>query len=227
MNFTQEQLDTKYKTLPQDLKEAIDSVEIGNLIAEIGNNNGLLLDKTAELMDQTALVMLGIITSKEFEKNLVKKLQIDDRIATSIASEINDKVFGKIRSSLQKIQSETPEQTESEITPPPQNPQPQTIPTPPTPPISHASLEQAGQFTIENHTAPASDEHKIEINKEDVLKHIEDHVPMVDHLLTTHVSAPEQMEVKKVEVVKTATPTPPAPPVEKKSYTLDPYREQI
>jgi hypothetical protein len=58
-----------------------------------------------------------------------------------------------------------------------------------------------------------------EINKENVLKGIEDPtISMVDHLLTTPVNTVSGIEVKKpVEKVV----------VEKKPYTTDPYREQI
>lgn len=207
MDYTQEQLDEKYKTLPQDLKDAIDSVEIGDLVAKIGDENNLMLDQSAELMDQTALVMLGIISSEEFSNNLVKKLQISDDKANVIGAEINDKIFNKIRESLQKIQAqaESEPSEESTYTTPPSNLPSSTI----------SSIEQAGNFTIDQQPSSSSDQYKdTNINKEATLKGIEDQpIPMVDHLLTTPVSTPEQIEVKKV--------------IENKPYTADPYREEV
>ncbi len=109
MEKEQEQMNKLYESLPSDLRRAMDSVDIGNTVADIGYKYGLTIDNVAELMDQTSLTILGINKTFLFSSNLVKNLGIDSRTANSITSEINDKVFKGIRLSLfdqtQKIAS--------------------------------------------------------------------------------------------------------------------------
>lgn len=133
MDFSQEQINKRYDSLPADLKAAIDSVEVGNIVAEIGYKNDLMLDQTAELMNQAAMVMLGIISPRKFSSNLVEFVEIDEKLANKISSEINDKVFNKIRFSLQKLQ-EQQEREEQPIESAVQNTTPAPAYIPPTPP---------------------------------------------------------------------------------------------
>lgn len=249
MQYTQEQLDDRYNSLPIDIKKSIDSIEVGALVADIGDRNGLYLDQQVDLMDRVTLVMLGIASPARLSRDLVSELDIDMTTANNISTEINDKVFKEIRFSLQKLQeasgitssspTTTPRQpTSTPITQPkapaptPQIPKIQfqplpTIQTPYKNPITNTaqqnpikpSLEQAGRFTIEKPPVGMPQYKEREINKENVLKGIEDPtISMVDHLLTTPVNTVSGIEVKKpVEKVV----------VEKKPYTTDPYREQI
>lgn len=112
-----------------------------------------------------------------------------------ISSEINDNILKDIREDIRKLndEKESPENETLELTPPPT--------TTPDPMIKQtiAAIEKAGDFTIENHIDPHPT--------------VQEHIPMVDHLLTTPVSQHIQTEVRKVE--------------EKRSYTSDPYREEV
>jgi hypothetical protein len=141
MEYSQDKIDLKYDELPNDLKEAIESVEIGNLVAQIGEDNGLMLDQVAELMDQTTMIMLGVVKANDFVKNLSKSLEIDYKVAENISREINSKVFSKIRESIRKIQEGSefdydnvePQTTPNQPQTTPQQPAPVTPPTPITP----------------------------------------------------------------------------------------------
>lgn len=132
MEYSQDKIDLKYDELPNDLKEAIESVEIGNLVAQIGEDNGLMLDQVAELMDQTTMIMLGVVKANDFVKNLSKSLEIDYKVAENISREINSKVFNKIRESIRKIQ-EGGEFDYDNVEPQTTPNQPQSTPQPPTP----------------------------------------------------------------------------------------------
>lgn len=235
MNFTQKQIEERYNSLPQDLRLAMDSVEVGSLVADIGDKNGLLLDQTADLMDQTSFVILGLISPARFSSSLPSILNIDSRKASNISTDINNRIFSKIRSSLQNIQAK-PEQN------PPRPPQVQQRTPAPTPkpaytfqqqsapqPIIKPSIEQAGRFTIEKPPVGISPQYKNNsIEKNTILKGIEDpvleQVPMIDHLLTTPTASPETVENRSAAPV---IQKKPKPVVDNKPYTVDPYREEI
>lgn len=197
MKYTTEQLNNKFESLPKELQEAITSEETLNKIESIGKKYSLMLDKVSELADETGLIMLGLTKSNEFVKNLCDRMEIDSAKATEIAKDINTEILDSIRVSLRKIQEESESIVENENS---VALQPPALPTP-DPMIKQTitAIEKAGNFTIEPHIDPHPT--------------VQEHIPMVDHLLTTPVSQHIQTEVRKVE--------------ERKSYTSDPYREEV
>jgi hypothetical protein len=148
-NYTKEQLLEKYKKLPQDVQDAIFSVDTSEIIREIGEKNKLMIDKIGELADETGLVMLGLTHPNQFISNLTERLEVEHNIAKEIAEEINSKVFFPIRENLKKIHGlekieeaapeggePRPESSGREISPAPPLPTPEPkieIPVPPEP----------------------------------------------------------------------------------------------
>ncbi len=208
MKYTAEQLNSKFESLPKELQDAITSEETLNKIEGIGKKHSLMLDKVSELADETGLIMIGLTKSNEFVKNLCDRMEIDPAKATEIAKDINTEILDSIRVSLRKIQEEAESVTENENSVTPNPITPSTPPAPPALPTPDpmikqtiTAIEKAGDFTIETHIDPHG------------AAHVQDHIPMMDHLLTTPVSQHIQTEVRKVE--------------EKRSYTSDPYREEV
>ncbi len=276
MEYSQEKIDQRLNELPSDLREAIESVEIGNLVAQIGESNGLMLDQVAELMDQTTMIMLGLVKSDDFTKNLSSTLEIDYRTAENISKEINSKIFNKIRASIQKIQgqneidydnvqpqtppiAQTPPPPVKIQTPSPTPPIPPSIPTTPPaptePPVFVAktiaipkpeptpqpaiipkTVEQAGRFTIERPPVGMPQYKETDIKKDVILGMIEDK-EKVEVPTPIIISTPSYIPEKPIQNTavenKTINPEPPKqdlpkpPVIEKKPYTVDPYREQI
>lgn len=149
MQYTQEQLKDRYNTLPIDIKKSIDSVEVGALVADIGDRNGLFLDQQVDLMERVTLVMLGIASPSMLSRNLVDELGIDMNTANKISTEINDRVFREIRFSLQKLQerpisttstTNTPEQVVTSTRPIPTTPPPAQPPQSQIPKIQFQPL---------------------------------------------------------------------------------------
>ncbi len=222
-----EQLEAKINSLPKELRDAISSVEIGQLVAQIGDEEGLMLDQSADLMDETGLVMLGITPSGNFASTLAKKLGIKNDKAEVISRKINDKVFNKIRASLQQIQEK--EAAQAPQTPPPApaprpvappaprpTPPPMPTPPPPAPVVPTSPIERAANINIirrpESHSPQYNHEN---LKKEDVLADLENIKNLkpenaqnfVEHLLSGPAGKAAEVEVKK---------TGP-----------DPYREQV
>ncbi|OHA13669.1 MAG: hypothetical protein A2909_02040 [Candidatus Tagabacteria bacterium RIFCSPLOWO2_01_FULL_39_11] len=153
-NNTKQQLLERYQKLPEDLKEAIFSVETTEIIQKISKKYGLLIDKMGELASETGLVMLGATPPREFISNLSRRLEVDRGKAAEIAKDINDGIFSKVRENLKKIHgiAEEPEseektgyqETELPKTLPISSPLPPKPPyqqKPPSPPTSVPSIK--------------------------------------------------------------------------------------
>lgn len=229
--------------IKEQLKEIAFSEETYTKMVSVGDKYNLTLDSQGYLSAETRDVIMGFKQAKDFSKNIQERMEIDSITASKITTDINATIFIPLREQLRTLSgtndNSTPKQpTSTPITQPkapaptPQIPKIQfqplpTIQTPYKNPITNTasqnpikpSLEQAGRFTIEKPPVGMPQYKEREINKENVLKGIEDPtISMVDHLLTTPVNTVSGIEVKKpVEKVV----------VEKKPYTTDPYREQI
>jgi hypothetical protein len=195
MQYTREQKIKIYESLPPELKEAIISVETSEKIQRISEKYSLMLDEMSELADEINLFMLGLTKQADFVGSIAKRLGINEDVAEKISIDVNTEILDAIRDSLRKIQ-------EGEV----------YVPQAPTnlPTGTISAIEQAGNFTVENRPSSESDLYNnSNINRQAVLNKIEeDHIPLVDHLLTTPISNPQKVEVKK-------------------PYTVDPYREQM
>lgn len=93
----------RFKSLPEDLQTAFTSSEVTDAIIGIGKKHNLLVDKIGRLGDETGSVMLGLTPPKDYIKNLMSKLGVDQAKAKEIAEEINQNVFQPVRESLKKV----------------------------------------------------------------------------------------------------------------------------
>ncbi len=131
--YTKEQIMTAYRNLPEDIKEAMFSVETVEILREIGEKHKLMIDKIGELANETGLVMLGLTHPSQYISHLAERLQIDHNQAKEIAEEINTLVFFPIKENLKKIHGiKTP--TPEEVGPPAGEARAPTPPVPTKPP---------------------------------------------------------------------------------------------
>ena len=103
MELTPEQLRKKYLELPEDLREAIFSIDSATVIQQIGKKHNLTVYQLGQLANDVGLVMLGLLPPREFIPRLQKDIEIDAEKARGIAKEVNEKIFAKIRESLKKV----------------------------------------------------------------------------------------------------------------------------
>jgi|GEM_PF-2643612 len=101
--YTPEQLREIYLGLPDDVKEAIFSVDSANVIQALSQKYKLTVSQMGDLAEETGLFMLGLTKVNEFIPNISQRLNVDIQTAKNIAGEINNQVFSKIRESLRKI----------------------------------------------------------------------------------------------------------------------------
>lgn len=103
MKYTVEDIQEKYKTLPDDIKSAITSTHVENRLHEIAKKHNLHIDQEGELMDETGLVMLGLTPPQNFVKNIMSRLHINYAKSGEIVGDINEQIFIEVRESLKRV----------------------------------------------------------------------------------------------------------------------------
>ncbi|MEK7208679.1 MAG: hypothetical protein AAB677_00260 [Patescibacteria group bacterium] len=105
MDYTTQQLEEKYQSLPEDLKEALVEIRTAETIYNIGQKNNFHIDQIGELADEVGLAMLGLTKPNDFVSHIKNRLQLDQTAAEQIAREANEQIFLPIRESLMKLHS--------------------------------------------------------------------------------------------------------------------------
>lgn len=98
--YSKEELRKRYKNLPDELKEAIDSVETDEIIWAIGQKHLLHVDQIGLLSKGLGYVILGLIHPRDFRNFLKEKLAISDDEANLIIYDLNKEILDKIRDSI-------------------------------------------------------------------------------------------------------------------------------
>jgi hypothetical protein len=109
--YLREQLWKLYEKLPEELKEAIFSVETADNIGNICQRNKVPDAKVPEVARYTGRVLMGLLPPKELEAVLAKEVKLKTEVAKNVAREINRFVFFPVKEVLSQLY-------EIEITPP-------------------------------------------------------------------------------------------------------------
>jgi len=115
MDYTNEQIEKKYAALPDDIREAMSSINIAQSVENIGKSHSLHVDQIGQLMDEVSFIMLGLMHPSDFISNIQKSINIDSTKAQEITKDINERIFRPIKSSLLSIHGvkQPEEKTES------------------------------------------------------------------------------------------------------------------
>ncbi len=103
MIYTKEQKKELFQNLPDDVKEAVSSVETTDIIIELEKKYKLHIDQTGELSNEVLLLTLGVTSPQKFIDNLESRLRISRDVAAQITADVNEKIFRPVRESLMKI----------------------------------------------------------------------------------------------------------------------------
>ncbi len=101
--YTPAQLQDRFETLPDDVKKALASAEIGNALERIAQKHSLHIDQMGELNAQTTFIMLGLSPRTGYAQSLIDGLDITEEKARTIIEDINREIFEPIRTSLETI----------------------------------------------------------------------------------------------------------------------------
>ncbi len=103
-----------FRKLPQDVKEAYESIEYSKMLEDIEKKFHLHVDQTDKLNDEIFRLMVGLIHPEEFTVKVQKGIAVPSETAKQIAGEVNQKIFHPIRASLMKIHKMIDEKEERE-----------------------------------------------------------------------------------------------------------------
>jgi hypothetical protein len=87
-------------TLPQKVRDVISSIDITNEIANLRTKHHLMLDQVSTLELETVLAMIGLEPTENFVENIKTNLGVEEERAVSIAVDINESIFEKIRRAM-------------------------------------------------------------------------------------------------------------------------------
>lgn len=125
MPYSREQLQNIYLSLPQNLREAIFSVENAEKIQQIAQRYQIPIQNLPKLASATGRVLLTVLAVEKLISSLEIELDIDRNTAQRIVQDIKQEIFSPVMPILTKIQQESfpkpipgPSSSPSSSTPP-------------------------------------------------------------------------------------------------------------
>ncbi len=100
IDFTQEQLDERFASMPAPVQEALASAETGEQLRRIGTRHNLHIDQLGILNDVTGLVILGFVERSDYLPTLTEELGIPTEVAEAILIDVNTEILEPMRASL-------------------------------------------------------------------------------------------------------------------------------
>lgn len=155
--FTRDEVLKKIKSLPVDLKTAIESRELVMKLRDITKNQSLHVDDAGIVADLVELTLSGVILTKEFVALMGEALpNMPREKLLALAEEINRRIFAPFRESLKKVEADALERGTSESILIGEHAEPlnqarvqEPVPTAPVAQIKPVLLSQARAETIE------------------------------------------------------------------------------
>src|SRR3989344_4851567 len=111
--LSEQQLLKRYNSIPRNLRDVLDSSDIGNKIIRICERQHLSLEKTEIVGRIAAEIILGLIHAEDLSKEIQLNISLDKRIADEIADEISERIFSSIKIDLVKNYSPIEEEAYS------------------------------------------------------------------------------------------------------------------
>ena len=101
--FPFKKLEEKYRDIPDDVREAISSVEVNKKLRDLTDKYKLQFDEAENLTKEIGFVMLGLKPRQDFVKNIQIATELDYETSKLIAEDVNNLIFHNVRESLKKI----------------------------------------------------------------------------------------------------------------------------
>ena len=117
--YTQEQLDKIYEKLPEELREAIFSVETAENIGDIGDQYGVVDERLNKISEYVGYVLMGLVLPQEFLGILEKEVKLPKVLAEAITKDLNRLVFYPVRPALEQLHRMEIEVSAKIVTPQP------------------------------------------------------------------------------------------------------------
>lgn len=99
--YTSEQLWKLYENLPEELQEAIFSVETADNIWNICERNNV--EKISSIAKYVGNVLVGVLAPEDLQETLEEELKIEKDVAKKVVQEINRFIFFPVRPALEQL----------------------------------------------------------------------------------------------------------------------------
>lgn len=103
MAYTSEQIKSKMRSIPEDVRDAIGSLAIPDTLDLVEQKFGLNIEQIGILSTTINAVLFGDLQPHLFVSTLADSLRVSKETASQIAQEVNNRVFLEVRESLKKI----------------------------------------------------------------------------------------------------------------------------
>lgn len=103
--YTKEQFWKLYRSLPQELQDALFSEETGTNIYETCKRNGIE-ENLSQIVDYVGQVLMGLLPPKEFQEVLETELGLESEMVKKISFQINRYIFRPVKESLKLLYEE-------------------------------------------------------------------------------------------------------------------------
>ena len=100
--LSEQQINSRYRTLPRNLRDVLDSSNIAEIVNRICSTQHLSPERTQSVSMLIGMVILGFLHLEDLVNEIHFETGIDKRVATFIAAEIDRKIFAPIRQDLEK-----------------------------------------------------------------------------------------------------------------------------
>lgn len=110
MKVTIEQSRKRFRSLPKILQDAIFSIQTGETIRRIAEQNHLIADKIPGVAEATGLVLLGFIHPEEAAREIRERSGIDLQVAQAIASSLSARIFSPLQREIDLAYAPLPEE---------------------------------------------------------------------------------------------------------------------
>lgn len=223
----------KFDRLPESIKELILSSNYENTLIEIGRKYNLTVEQMGMLEKETTMVMMGLIPIKDFQEDLTRELQVSQDKGFQITTDINEKIFLRIRELLKIMNSEEKLSQEEGIKANNEIEEKKILSSAGIEILNGNTSTPPQNGTPEEGNNPLPVPEKLELNSpleeysvpktEGGGKMPESVPPMLSQKLSETVKT---QQVKTEHSVENITKAPePNKEAETKKYTIDPYRE--
>lgn len=118
--YTQEQLDKIVEKLPEELREAMFSMETAQEIGEICESYGINDNRVGEISDRVGYVLAGLMLPQEVAQVLEKEVKLPRVLAEAIARDLNRLVFYPVKAALEQLHRMEIEVSAKIVTPQPE-----------------------------------------------------------------------------------------------------------
>ena len=115
--YTQKQLEKAQEKLPEELLEALFSVETSDSLWETTKRHNLMDERGSKISTYVGYVLMGLVLPQEFSLLLEKELKLSKKKASEVAREINRLIFYPVKPALEQLQRMEIEVTAKIVTP--------------------------------------------------------------------------------------------------------------